>query len=144
MEKIRVLMAILGLDQHESGAVSVSKCLRDAGMEVIYAGRFNLPPMVVKAAMEESVDVIGLSCHSWEYLYYVPELMDLMDVKGLTIPVIVGGGIITRNDAAMLKKKGVRAVFGASTREEDIIHTIKELAKEDKVLGDGRGSIHKE
>ena len=73
-KNIKVLIGILGVDQHEVGAMTVARILRDAGMEVIYAGRFNLPPTIVQAAIEEDVDVIGLSCHSWEYIHYMDDL----------------------------------------------------------------------
>ena len=75
MRSVRILIGILGMDQHEVGAIAVSRMLRDAGMEVIYAGRFNLPHMIVQTCVQEDVDVIGLSCHSCEYLYYVPQLI---------------------------------------------------------------------
>lgn len=65
---IRILLSLLGLDQHEAGAFAVARLLRDAGMEVVYLGRFVTPDRIVRAALEEGVDVIGLSCHSWEYL----------------------------------------------------------------------------
>src|SRR5512146_1300659 len=110
MSGARVLIAILGMDQHELGAIAVARLLRDAGMEVIYAGRFNLPPMIANAAVEEDVDVIGLSCHSWEYTYYIPELMQLLDERQLRIPVMVGGSVVTDSDAEALKAKGVSAV----------------------------------
>jgi hypothetical protein len=87
MERIRVLIGMVGLDQHELGAIVVSKLLRDAGMEVVYGGKFNIPPKLVKASIEEDVDVIGLSCHSWEYLYYLPKLLELMRENGLVTPV---------------------------------------------------------
>ncbi|HEX7409428.1 MAG TPA: cobalamin-dependent protein, partial [Candidatus Binatia bacterium] len=91
MKRIRVWIGMLGLDQHEVGAIAVARLLRDAGIEVIYAGRFNLPAGIVKAAVEEDVDVIGLSCHSWEYLEYVDELMGLLRERELELPVVVGG-----------------------------------------------------
>ena len=79
MEKIKIFIGTLGMDQHELGAIAVTRLLRDAGMEVLYMGRFNLPPTIVKVCMEEDVDVVGLSCHSWEYLYYLPDLLKLMN-----------------------------------------------------------------
>ncbi len=127
MKTIRVLMAILGLDQHEVGAIAVSRALMEAGIEVVYAGRFNLPAMIVNTAMQESVDVIGLSCGSWEYLYYVPELIELLKAQDLTVPVIVGGPIITAGDVKALREKGVAAVFGPGTTMEHIIARVKEL-----------------
>jgi len=127
MEKIRVFMGMLGMDQHEVGAIAVSRMLRDAGMEVIYAGRFNMPPMIVKTSIEENVDVIGLSCHSWEYLYYTPELIELLKESGAEIPVIVGGSVITSGDVKRLKEMGVAAAFGPSSTDEEIIETIKNI-----------------
>ena len=130
MKNIRVLIGILGLDQHEVGAVAVARMLRDAGMEVVYAGRFNLPAMIVRTALQEDVDVIGLSFHSWEHIYYLPELMSLIEEKQVAIPLIVGGSIITRADEAGLKKMGIAAVFGPSATRQGIIETIRALAGE--------------
>jgi methylmalonyl-CoA mutase C-terminal domain/subunit len=127
MEKIRVFMGMFGMDQHEVGAIAVSRMLRDAGMEVIYAGRFNMPPMIVKTSIEENVDVIGLSCHSWEYLYYTSELIELLKERGVEIPVIVGGSVITSGDVKRLKEMGVAAAFGPSSTDQEIIETIKNI-----------------
>lgn len=127
-KNIRVLIAMLGLDQHEVGAVAVAGLLRDAGMEVVYAGRFNLPRAVVKAALEEGVDVIGLSCHSWEYLYYLDELLALLREHDLDVPVIVGGSVVTPGDAQALLAKGVRAAFGPTATPDEIITAVRELA----------------
>ncbi len=128
MEKIKILVGTLGMDQHELGAVAVSRILRDAGMEVVYLGRFNLPAMIVKAGLEEDADVIGLSCHSWEYLYYMPELISLMKDKGLDIPVVVGGSVITPGDSKRLTDMGVAAVLGPGAPKEDIIAAVKRVA----------------
>ncbi|MGQ9654980.1 MAG: cobalamin B12-binding domain-containing protein [Thermodesulfobacteriota bacterium] len=128
MRRIRVLVATLGLDQHELGAMAVSRMLRDAGMEVIYGGRFNLPPMILRMAEEEDVDVIGLSCHSWEYIQYVPELQGLLKEKELDIPVVIGGSVITPADAERLREHGVAAVFGPSARGEEIVEAMRALA----------------
>ena len=128
MKKIRVLIGIFGLDQHDVGAVGISRMLRDSGMEVIYTGKFNLPPMIVKASIEENIDLIGLSCHSWEYLYYLPELIDLLKKENLNIPVVVGGSVITPKDAESLTKMGVKAAFGPSATREEMIACITGLA----------------
>jgi len=128
MENIKVFVGTLGMDQHELGAIAVSRMLRDAGMEVVYGGRFNLPPMIIKACMEEDVNVIGLSCHSWEYLYYLPELKALMKAQGINIPVVVGGSVITPGDSKKLTEIGIAAVLGPSAQEEEIVSTIKDLA----------------
>jgi methylmalonyl-CoA mutase C-terminal domain/subunit len=127
MKPLRVWIGMLGLDQHEVGATAVARLLRDAGMEVIYAGRFNLPPGIVKAAVEEDVDVIGLSCHSWEYLEYIDELMQLLRQRELNVPVVVGGSVITAGDERLLRDKGVAAVFGPTAPVEDIPAAIRRL-----------------
>jgi len=125
---IRVLIGMVGLDQHEVGAIAVSRILRDAGMEVIYAGRFNTPAGLVKTSLEEGVDVIGLSCHSWEYLHYMPELLALLKEKDLHIPVVVGGSVITPGDSEKLAELGVAASFGPSATNKQIIETVRRIA----------------
>ena len=127
MQKIRVFIGMLGMDQHEMGAIAVSRLLRDAGMEVIYAGRFNTPAMIVKTSIEENIDVIGVSCHSWEYIHYIPELFQLMSENGVEIPLVVGGSIITPGDVKDLMKKGVSAVFGPSSTDAQIVETIERI-----------------
>lgn len=128
MKKTRVLIGILGLDQHEVGALSVAQMLRNASMEVVYAGRFNTPLKLVQAAIEEDVDVIGISCHSWEFIHYMPELIELLKKEGgADIAVVVGGSVITPADARELKAMGVSAVFGPGAAKDDIISTIAEL-----------------
>ncbi len=127
MKKTKVLIGVLGMDQHELGAVSVAKLLRDAGMEVVYLGRFNMPPSIVEASIQEDADLIGLSCHSWEYLYYVPELIELLKENGLDIPVMVGGSVITPGDREELLKKGVASAFGPGASNEEIIANIQRI-----------------
>lgn len=128
MEKIRVLIGMVGLDQHELGAIVVSKLLRDAGMEVIYTGKFNIPAKLLKASIEEDAHVIGLSCHSWEYLHYLPQLLELMGENGLEIPVVVGGSVVTPGDADSLVKLGVAAAFGPGAPKREIVETIRRIA----------------
>ena len=132
MDRIRVFIGTLGMDQHEVGAIAISRMLRDAGMEVIYAGKFNLPSMIVKTTIEEDVNVIGISCHSWEYLYYIPELLKLLKEKDLQIPVILGGSVITPGDTKTLLKKGIAAAFGPSAKADDIIETVIRTARSTK------------
>ncbi|MBI2156126.1 MAG: cobalamin B12-binding domain-containing protein [Candidatus Rokubacteria bacterium] len=127
MRPLRVLIGTLGLDQHEVGAVAVARQLRDAGIEVVYLGRFNLPPAIVKTAADEAVDVIGLSCHSWEYLYYVDELLGLLREHGLQIPVVLGGSVITAADARALEARGVAATFGPTSAMNEIPEAIRRL-----------------
>ena len=130
MRKNRVLIGVLGLDQHEVGAIGVARMLRDAGMEVIYTGKFNLPATIVQTGIEEDVDLIGLSCHSWEYLYYIPELMEVLKEKHVDIPIVVGGSVITEKDKGNLMEKGVAAAFGPSSSGEEIIGTIRHLIRQ--------------
>ena len=129
MKRIRVYIGILGMDQHELGAVAVAQMLRDAGMEVIYGGRFYVPAMIVRTSQQEDLDVIGLSCHSWEYLHYLPELFRLMQEENLHVPVIVGGSVITPGDRKRLLEMGVAAAFGSGAANEEIIETVKRLAR---------------
>jgi methylmalonyl-CoA mutase C-terminal domain/subunit len=125
---VKVLLGLLGMDQHEVGAVSVARALRDAGMEVVYLGRFNLPADIVEAAVQEGVDVIGLSCHSWEYLHYLDELMEKMRARGLAVPVVLGGSVLTQGDAALVREKGVAATFGPGADPQEIVAAIRRLA----------------
>jgi len=127
MKKIRVLIGVLGMDQHEVGAVAVSRLLRDSGMEIIYLGRFNTPAGIVKTSIEEDVDVIGLSCHSWEYLYYMPELLGMLKEQDLGIPIVVGGSVITPEDRKKLKDMGVAVAFGSSATNDEIVNSIQQL-----------------
>jgi methylmalonyl-CoA mutase C-terminal domain/subunit len=129
MSRIRVLIGILGLDQHEVGATAVARALRDAGMEVLYLGRFNLPPDIVKAAVEEGADVIGLSCHSWEYLHYLDPLFALLRERKLDVPVVVGGSVVTAEDARAMRAKGVAAAFGPTADTAEIVATVERLAR---------------
>jgi methylmalonyl-CoA mutase C-terminal domain/subunit len=134
VNKIRVLIGILGMDQHEVAAVGIAKMLRDHGMEVIYAGCFNTPETIAQSSIEEDVDVIGISSHSWEYLYYMPELMELINKETHKIPVVVGGSVITNNDKEALTKLGVAAVFGSGTSNQEIITSIQKLANSSDMI----------
>ncbi len=132
MGNIKVLLAILGMDQHEVGALIVAHILRDAGMDVVYAGRFNLPPEIVRMAADEDVDVIGLSCHSWEYLYFVPELLSLLREQEGAIPLVLGGSVVTPEDERQLLAQGVRAAFGPTATPEHIVETVRSIARENR------------
>jgi methylmalonyl-CoA mutase C-terminal domain/subunit len=141
MRPIRVLIAILGLDQHETGALAITRMLRDAGMEVIYLGRFNLPAAIVAAAIQDDVDVIGLSCHSWEYLYYLDELTAGMAEAGVHIPLIIGGSVITEADKRSLTK--IAAAFGPTATRDEIVNTITGLVgdREERATRSNPGSV---
>lgn len=125
---IRVLIAKPGLDGHDRGAKVVARGLRDAGFEVIYTGLHQTPEMVVQAALQEDVDVVGLSILSGAHLPLVNAIQAQMKEQGLKKPIFVGG-IIPADDAKQLLKSGVRAVFGPGTSLPDIVAKVKELAK---------------
>jgi methylmalonyl-CoA mutase C-terminal domain/subunit len=125
MEKIiRVLMAKPGLDGHDRGAKVVARGLRDAGFEVIYTGLRQSPEMVVNAALQEDVDVIGLSILSGAHVPLVQAISKLMKEKNMTTPLFVGG-IIPDSDAVQLKKDGVFAVFGPGSSIQEIAKAVR-------------------
>jgi len=116
-KKIRVLVAKAGLDGHDRGAKVIAAALRDAGMEVIYTGLRQTPEMIVEAAIQEDVDVIGISILSGAHMTILPKIKKLMNEKGVDDILLTGGGIIPKEDIEELKKLGVGELFtpGAST-----------------------------
>jgi methylmalonyl-CoA mutase C-terminal domain/subunit len=127
---IRVLVAKPGLDGHDRGAKVIARALRDAGMEVIYTGLRQTPEMIVNAALQEDVQVIGLSILSGAHNAIVPRIMELLREKEMTDVVVVVGGIIPDEDAAHLKALGVAEVFQPGAKLEGIIHFIRESVKQ--------------
>ncbi len=121
-------MAKPGLDGHDRGAKVVARALRDAGCEVIYTGLHQTPEMVVSAALQEDVDVIGLSILSGAHVPLVTAIQKLMKQQKLKKPIFVGG-IIPKDDAALLKKNGVAAVFGPGATLESIANEVKKLSQ---------------
>ena len=115
--KIRVLIAKAGLDGHDRGAKVIAAALRDAGMEIIYTGLRQTPEMIVEAALQEDVDVIGISILSGAHMTILPKILNLMKEKGLDDVLLTGGGIIPEEDIEKLKKSGVGELFtpGAPT-----------------------------
>src|SRR4030042_5635727 len=126
--KIRVLVAKPGLDGHDRGAKVVARALRDAGMEVVYTGIRQTPEMIVEAAVQEDVDVIGLSILSGAHLELFPLVMEGLRKNGRDDALVIAGGIIPEDDIPTLQQVGIRAVFGPGTPTGDIIKFIqKEL-----------------
>jgi methylmalonyl-CoA mutase C-terminal domain/subunit len=123
--KIRVLVAKPGLDGHDRGAKVVAHGLRDAGMEVIYTGLRQTPEQIVETAIQEDVDVVGLSCLSGAHEALFPRIMSLLSEKGATDIMVVAGGIIPEDDVNDLKKLGIIEIFGPGTTLEDIARYIK-------------------
>ncbi len=125
-QKIRVLVAKPGLDGHDRGAKVVARALRDAGMEVIYTGLRQTPEMIAEAALQEDVDVVGLSVLSGAHLALLPRVVELLRENGLDDVLIIAGGIIPDEDVPVLQEAGVCGVFGPGTLTEDIIAFIQE------------------
>ena len=123
--KVRVLVAKPGLDGHDRGAKIVARALRDAGMEVIYTGLRQTPEMVVEAALQEDVDVIGLSILSGAHMALVPRVLELLLANNLVHIKVFVGGIIPNEDVPRLKELGVVGIYGPGTLTEDIIRDVR-------------------
>ncbi len=123
--KIRVLVAKPGLDGHDRGAKVIARALRDAGMEVIYTGLRQTPEMVVNAALQEDVDVIGLSILSGAHNAIVPRVMDLLKHNHMDDVLVLVGGIIPDQDVPSLKQQGVAGIFQPGTAMDEIIQFIR-------------------
>jgi methylmalonyl-CoA mutase C-terminal domain/subunit len=133
--QLRVVIGLVGLDQHEIGARVVAALLRDAGVEVIYAGKFNTPQALVNVSLQEGADVIGISAHSWEYLDHIPTLLALLRQAELATPVVVGGSVITPTDRQTLIGWGVADVFGPDTDSSTIVSRIRALGQRANARG---------
>jgi methylmalonyl-CoA mutase C-terminal domain/subunit len=127
--KIRVLVAKPGLDGHDRGAKIVARALRDAGMEVIYTGLHQTAEMIVEAAIQEDVDVVGLSLLSGAHMTLFVDVTRLLKKKGMNDVLVIGGGIIPKEDVPKLKKEGICGVFGPGTPCEEIVDFIKKNVK---------------
>jgi methylmalonyl-CoA mutase C-terminal domain/subunit len=123
--KIRVLVAKPGLDGHDRGAKVIARALRDAGMEVIYTGLRQTPEMIVNAALQEDVQVIGLSILSGAHNAIVPRVMDLLQHNKMDDVIVLVGGIIPDQDIDGLKKAGVAAIFQPGTAMDEIVQFIR-------------------
>jgi methylmalonyl-CoA mutase C-terminal domain/subunit len=123
---IRILIAKPGLDGHDRGAKVVARALRDAGMEVIYTGIRQTPEMIVEAALQEDVDVIGLSILSGAHMDLFPRIVELAKEKGLSEVMFVCGGIIPEDDIPALKQMGFAGAFGPGSSTQDLVKFIKE------------------
>ena len=124
--KIRVLVAKPGLDGHDRGAKVVARALRDAGMEVVYTGIRQTPEMIAEAALQEDVDVVGMSILSGAHMALFPRVMALLRENGMEDVLVVAGGIIPDEDVAALNEMGIRGIFGPGTPTDKIVEFIHE------------------
>jgi methylmalonyl-CoA mutase C-terminal domain/subunit len=124
-ERIRVLVAKPGLDGHDRGAKVIARALRDAGMEVVYTGLRQTPEMIVNAALQEDVQVIGLSILSGAHNAIVPRVMELLKEKGMSDVLVLLGGIVPDEDAEQLRRLGVAAVFQPGASLNGIVEFIR-------------------
>jgi methylmalonyl-CoA mutase C-terminal domain/subunit len=127
---IKVLVAKPGLDGHDRGAKIVARALRDAGMEVVYTGLHQTPEMIVNAAIQEDVDVVGVSILSGAHMHIFPKIMTMLKEREVEDIVVVGGGVIQEDDIPKLKAAGVREIFNAEASTQDLIDGINRIVAE--------------
>ncbi len=128
--RIKVLVAKPGLDGHDRGAKIVARALRDAGMEVVYTGLHQTPEMIVTAAIQEDVDVIGVSILSGAHMTVFPRIMQLLEERGIEDIAVVAGGVIQEEDIPKLTAIGVRAVFDSDATTQGLIDGIERIVAE--------------
>ncbi len=129
-KKIRVLVAKPGLDGHDRGAKVVARALRDAGMEVVYTGLRQTPEMIAEAALQEDVDVVGLSILSGAHMALAPRIMELLKANGQAQVKVFIGGIVPDEDIPRLKELGVTGVYGPGASTENIVKDIRSAVSE--------------
>jgi len=129
-ENIRVLLAKVGLDGHDRGVKVVARCLRDAGMDVVYTGLHRSPEEVVDAAVQEDVDVLGVSLLSGAHMTIFPRIIKRLKEKGVEDMILLGGGVIPDDDVTALKKMGVAEVLLQDTPPDTIVNTVRTLVRE--------------
>lgn len=126
-KNVRILIAKPGLDGHDRGAKVIARALRDAGFEVIYTGLRQTPEMIAEAALQEDVDIVGLSILSGAHMALVPKIREVMDAHELTDVPIILGGIIPDEDKPALEAMGVQGIFGPGTSTETIVERINQI-----------------
>lgn len=131
-QKIRVLVAKPGLDGHDRGAKVVARALRDYGMEVIYTGLRQTPEMIAQSALQEDVDVVGVSILSGAHLELFPIVLEKLREKGLEHTIVLAGGIIPEEDHPALRQMGIEGIFGPGTSTNDIADFIKKAVADKK------------
>lgn len=129
-QRIRVLVGKAGLDGHDRGAKIIARALRDAGMEVVYTGLRQTPAMIAETALQEDVDVVGLSILSGAHMTLVPNIRAALDENDMTDVPLVIGGIIPEDDHARLREMGVAGIFGPGTNTDEIATFIEKLVRD--------------
>lgn len=129
-QKIKVLIGKPGLDGHDRGAKLIARILRDAGMEVVYTGLRQTPEMIAEAAMQEDVDLVGLSILSGAHMGLVPRVLQALKEKNMEDALVFVGGIIPEEDVPALLEMGVTAVYGPGTATEQIVNELRAFARE--------------
>ncbi len=124
--KIRIMVAKPGLDGHDRGARVLARCFRDAGFEVIYTGCHQTPEQIAAAAIQEDVDLVGLSCLSGAHRYLFPRVVELLREQGASDITVIGGGIIPEQDFPLLKDAGLKAIFTPGASLEEIVAWVRE------------------
>lgn len=127
--KVRILIAKPGLDGHDRGAKVVARALRDAGFEVIYSGLRQTPEMIAETALQEDVDLVGLSILSGAHMTLFPRILKLLQEKGLGGIPVLAGGIIPDEDVPALKEMGIARIFGPGTSTQEIVKSINQILK---------------
>ncbi|HSN13519.1 MAG TPA: cobalamin B12-binding domain-containing protein [Anaeromyxobacteraceae bacterium] len=128
-DNIRVLLAKVGLDGHDRGVKVVARCLRDAGMDVIYSGLHRSPEEVVDAAVQEDVDVLGVSLLSGAHMTIFPRILKRLEERGVGDLILLGGGVMPDEDAAALKRMGVAEILLQDTPPDAIVRTVRHLVE---------------
>ncbi|AAK42430.1 methylmalonyl-CoA mutase [Saccharolobus solfataricus] len=129
-KRIKVIVAKLGLDGHDRGAKVVARALKDAGMEVVYTGLRQTPEQIVRAALQEDADVIGISILSGAHLELIPKVVEIMKQNGLNDVGLIVGGVIPPEDIKKLKEMGVDEVFLPGSSLKEIVEKVKKVARE--------------
>jgi methylmalonyl-CoA mutase C-terminal domain/subunit len=124
--KLRVMVAKPGLDGHDRGARIIARAFRDAGFEVVYTGLHQTPEEIVQAAIQEDVDMIGLSSLAGAHMYLFPRVLELLREKGVDDVAVIGGGIIPDHDITVLREAGMREVFTPGSKLDEIVGWVRE------------------
>ena len=128
-DNIRVLLAKVGLDGHDRGVKVVARCLRDAGMDVVYTGLHRTPEEVVDAAVQEDVDVLGVSLLSGAHMTIFPRILRRLEERGVDDVIVLGGGVMPDEDVAALKRMGVAEILLQDTPPDAIVRTVRRLVE---------------